>query len=81
MPPAGARLHRQLPEEGDAIFVWAGKEEGGAAHETAGDLHHPAERASHQPRRLPQRHQDAGTRTGSDVTRFVSPQSLLLWSK
>lgn len=60
-PPAGARLHREPPEEGDAVSVRPGEEEGGADHEAAGDLHHPAERAPHQPRRLPQRHQDAGT--------------------
>lgn len=53
MPPAGARLHHQLPEKGDAISVWAGEEEGGAYREAARDLHHPAERAPHQPRRLP----------------------------
>lgn len=62
LAPAGARLHHQLPEEGDAVSIWAGEEEGRADHEAARDLLHPAERAPHQPRRLPQRHQDAGTR-------------------
>ena len=56
----GARLHHQLPEEGDAVSVWEGEEEGGTDHEASRNLHTATERAPHLPWRLPQRRQDAG---------------------
>lgn len=65
--PAGARLHCQLLKEGDAVSVRAREEEGGADHEAARDLHNSPEGASHQPWRLPECHQDAGTGIRTDL--------------
>lgn len=59
----GARLHHQSPEEGDAVAVWEGEEEGGADRSPARDLPHAPEGAPHLTWGLPQRHQDAGEPT------------------